>query len=102
MGMGYKTAMTLLYAVGVAQTFIFNKRWSFRHQGPTSSAFRRYMIAYGTGYVVNYFALWFFVDKLEIPHQWVQGVVIFVLAGTLFFMQRYWVFPTGPDGAKSP
>ncbi|MBV5310569.1 GtrA family protein, partial [Chromatium okenii] len=31
-GMGYKSAMSLLYIVGVAQTFIFNRSWSFRHQ----------------------------------------------------------------------
>ncbi|MBS0543123.1 MAG: GtrA family protein, partial [Proteobacteria bacterium] len=32
-GMEHKLAMTLLYAVGVAQTFVFNKRWSFGHGG---------------------------------------------------------------------
>ncbi len=30
-GMGHKTAMTLLYAVGVSLTFLLNRNWSFRH-----------------------------------------------------------------------
>lgn len=39
--MEHKMAMTLLYGIGVAQTFIFNKRWSFRHgemHGPANDA----------------------------------------------------------------
>ena len=93
MGMGHKTVMSLLYGVGVLQTFFFNKRWSFRHQGSTTPALRRYIIAYGMGYAVNIFALWYFVDKLRFPHQWVQGAMVFVVAGVIFLMQRYWVFP---------
>jgi len=91
-GMGHKTAMTLLYGIGVLQTFVFNKRWSFRHEGPTPIALRRYITAYGVGYAINYLALWILVDKLGLPHQWVQGFMIFALAGMLFLMQKYWVF----------
>ncbi len=29
-GVGHKTAMILLYAVGVSLTFLFNRKWSFR------------------------------------------------------------------------
>ena len=96
-GMGHKTAMTLLYGVGVLQTFIFNKRWSFSHQGPTKTALRRYIISYCIGYAINYIALWGLVDKLGFPHQWVQVVMIFLLASMLFTLQRYWVFSTEPE-----
>ena len=99
--MGHKTAMTLLYGVGVLQTFVFNKRWSFRHQGPATLALRRYIVSYGLGYVINILVLWVFVDKLEFQHQWVQGIMIFVLAAMLFVLQRYWVFPAESDGAKT-
>jgi putative flippase GtrA len=91
-GMGHKTTMTLLYAVGVAQTFYFNRRWSFSHDGQVSSAFVRYLTAYALGYVFNLAVLMILVDRWGWPHQWVQGVMIFVLAGMLFLMQRYWVF----------
>jgi len=91
-GMGHKTAMTLLYAVGVAQTFLFNRKWSFGHNGMISSAFLRYIAAYAFGYVFNLAMLVLLVDQWGWPHQWVQGVMIFVLAGMLFLLQRYWVF----------
>jgi len=91
-GMGHKTAMTLLYAVGVAQTFYFNRKWSFGHNGVISSAFLRYIAAYAFGYVFNLVMLLLLVDQWGWPHLWVQGTMIFVLAGMLFLLQRYWVF----------
>lgn len=92
-GMGHKTAMTLLYVIGVLQTFHFNRRWSFGHEGRGSSAFVRYATAYLTGYALNLVALLLLVDQLGWPHQWVQGGMILALAVMLFLLQRYWVFP---------
>lgn len=98
LGMGYKSAMTLLYVVGVAQTFIFNKKWSFRHGGNAAGAFTRYATAYAAGYALNLFALWLFVDRMGVPHQIVQGIMIVTLAVFLFLAQKYWVFT--PDMRK--
>jgi len=94
LGMGHKSAMTLLYVVGVAQTFIFNKKWSFRHGGNAAGAFTRYATAYAAGYVLNLFALWLFVDRMGFPHQIVQGIMIVTLAVFLFLAQKFWVFAT--------
>ncbi|MBN8441190.1 MAG: GtrA family protein [Thauera sp.] len=91
-GMEHKLAMTLLYAVGVAQTFIFNKRWSFRHAGAHGTAFARYCIAYAAGYFINLAALFILVDRLGYAHQLVQGVMILALAAMLFMLQKFWVF----------
>lgn len=91
-GMEHKLAMTLLYAVGIAQTFIFNKRWSFRHAGAHGTAFVRYCIAYAAGYFINLAALFILVDRLGYAHQLVQGVMILALAAMLFMLQKFWVF----------
>ncbi len=91
-GMGHKTAMTLLYAVGVLLTFLFNRKWSFRHDGAASPAMLRYFAVYGFGYALNFFVLLVLVDHLRLPHEIVQGVMIFALAVMLFLLQRYWVF----------
>jgi putative flippase GtrA len=92
-----KLAMTLLYAAGVAQTFVFNKRWSFRHGGLHGPAFVRYCAAYAIGYVVNFLALLLLVDRLRYPHQLVQGVMIVLLALMLFALQKFWVFRPAPS-----
>ena len=92
-GLGPKLAMSLLYGIGVLQTFLFNKRWTFGHQGAHGPVFVRYCIVYSLGYVVNLLTLIVLVDQAGLPHQWVQGVMILVVAVMLFTAQRYWVFP---------
>jgi putative flippase GtrA len=87
-----KTAMTLLYVVGVVQTFLFNKRWSFRHGGMHGPAFVRYCISYGLGYVINLLVLLVAVDHFHYPHEIVQGIMVLSLAVMLFLLQKFWVF----------
>ena len=91
-GIEPKLAMTLLYVAGVAQTFAFNKRWSFRHSGTRVPAFARYCAAYLLGYALNFLALLILVDRLGYPHQLVQGVMVLALAVMLFVLQKFWVF----------
>ena len=93
LGLGPKLAMSLLYGIGVLQTFLFNKRWTFGHRGAHGSVFARYCFVYGLGYAVNLLALILLVDQAGLQHQWVQGVMILVVAVVLFTAQRYWVFP---------
>lgn len=88
-----KLAMSLLYGIGVLQTFVFNKRWSFRFAGAPAPALVRYAAVYALGYVINFMALILLVDHAGLPHQLVQGVMILVVAVMLFIAQRYWVFP---------
>jgi len=92
LGMGPKLAMSLFYGVGVIQTFVFNKQWSFRFNGAAAPALVRYATTYAFCYVINFSALMLLVDQMELPHQWVQGVMIVVIAIMLFLAQRYWVF----------
>nr|WP_315202817.1 GtrA family protein [uncultured Albidiferax sp.] len=91
-GMGHKLAMSLLYCLGVAQTFYFNRRWTFEHSGHMSSALIRYISVYGLGYIFNLAMLVLLVDRLGLPHQWVQATAVFVIAAFLFLAQKIWVF----------
>lgn len=94
LGMGHKVAMSILYLIGIMQTFVFNKRWSFKYQGTVSTALIRYWIVYASGYFLNLFVLMILVDQLGFPHQLVQGVMILVLAILIFLAQKFWVFRT--------
>jgi putative flippase GtrA len=93
LGMGPKTAMSVLYVLGVAQTFLFNRTWSFGHDGALHGAFARYVASYAFGYLLNLAVLWIAVDRMGLPHQIVQGVMIVTLAFFLFLLQKFWVFP---------
>ncbi|NCC30514.1 MAG: GtrA family protein [Chloroflexia bacterium] len=98
-GVGHKSAMSLLFAVGTVQTFIFNKNWTFAHCGFLQASFFRYVAAYSLAYLLNLTALLILVDNLGYPHQAVQGVMILILALMLFLLQKYWVFRV-PTPAK--
>ncbi len=101
-GLGHKTAMTLLYILGVLQTFVFNRRWTFRHQGRMPKALLRYLASYGFSYFFNLAMLIIMVDILGLPHQIVQGILILIIAGLLFLLQKYWVFPDTTELSLAP
>ncbi len=92
LGMGPKLAMSLLYGVGVLQTFVFNKKWSFRFQGDVTPALVRYFSVCVVGYVINFLMLLLFVDQMGLPHHWVMGVLVLFMALFFFVAQKFWVF----------
>lgn len=91
-GMAPKLVMTLLYATGVAASFIFNRGWTFRHGGAVQRPMARYIATYAIGYVFNLAALFGFSDLLGLPHQGVMFVLVFVTACIIFALQKFWVF----------
>ena len=100
-GVGPKLAMTLLYIVGVLQTFVFNKKWSFSFSGEVAPALRRYAAVYATVYVINYFALTLLVDQAGLSHQWVMAGLVLFMALFLFLAQKFWVFRQESSVARS-
>lgn len=92
-GLSPKIAMSLLYLVGVVQTFFFNRKWSFRFNGPMASSLIRYLLAYAGGYLLNMIILIILVDHVGFSHQIIQGLTILLIAIFLFIAQKLWVFP---------
>lgn len=100
---GHKTSMTVIFMVGLVQTFFLNRRWTFRYESNSGCSFWRYVAAYCVAYLLNLAALSFFVDWLGAPHALVQGIAIPIVAAGLFLAQRYWVFaePERSSGSDS-
>ncbi|TDP74633.1 GtrA family protein [Roseateles toxinivorans] len=92
LGASPKLAMSLVYLVGVAQTFVFNKGWTFAHSGPSDQAFPRYVALYAFGYVTNWCLIELLVYRLGWPHQAVMGGLIVVMALFFFVGLKFWVF----------
>lgn len=97
LGVGPKTAMTVLYILGVLQTFVFNKKWSFRFAGAATPALVRYATVYVLGYVIQFLTLMVLVDQVGLPHQWVMAGLILFMAVFLFMGQKFWVFRQMPS-----
>jgi putative flippase GtrA len=95
-------AMTVTYCSGVVIGFALNRRFTFRFSGDKGFAFLRYVGAYLVGYLVNLAGLWLLADRCGIPHEIVQGGMIFAIAALLFLLQKYWVFPDRAPYSASP
>jgi putative flippase GtrA len=100
-----KLAVTLLYPVAVLIGYLSHARYSFRFAGRKAWALARYVTAYATAYGVNELMLYGLTDRLGFPHQAVQAAAIFVNAGLLFLLLKFFVFPQprerprrAPDG----
>ena len=96
-----KIAMTFLYLVGASASFFANRRWTFSHRGSVATGGVRFAVAHVLGYLLNLSILSLFVDRLGYPHQYVQAVAILVVAGFLFVLFRWFVFPQARKGPEA-
>lgn len=88
-----KVAITLLYPVGATTAYFGHSKYSFSHQGTKRHAQWRYIAAHLISYGVNYLMLYILWEKFNFSHQAVQAAAIFVCAGVLFLLFKYFVFP---------
>jgi putative flippase GtrA len=90
-GVGHKASMSLLYLIGVVQTYFFNKQWTFRDKS-SHKVFLTYIIINLVLYGINLASMIFWVDYLKFPHQIIQGFMIIIIAGIFFFLQKKFIF----------
>ncbi|WP_300394263.1 GtrA family protein [Henriciella sp.] len=96
-------AVTILFGLGTVISFVGNRRFTFRGSGNNRQAGLRYAVTYFLGYLLNLSILFVFVDHFGLPHQAVQAVAIFIVAGVMFLLSKYYVFSSSPSqGEDSP
>lgn len=93
LGVDPKLAVTVLYPLSATAGFFAHFRYSFAYREGYPGAALRYSMAHCLGYGVNVAMLYVFSDVMKLPHQAVQAAAIFVVAGVLFLIFRYFVFP---------
>ena len=91
-GIEPKITMTFMYIIGACISYIANKKITFNYKGNRIGLGVRYLIAHLFGYLLNFFILSIFVDRLAYSHQIVQGVAVFVVAAFLFVVLNLFVF----------
>lgn len=87
-----KVAISILYFVGIGVSYIGNKNFTFSQTRNHSYTRIRYFALYLIGYLLNLILIYWLVDLLGFPHQYVQFFLIFVVAILLFLGLRFWVF----------
>ena len=92
-GVDPKVVITILYPIGVVTAYFGHSKYSFYYRGRDTNALLRYCISHLVGYSMNFLLLFILSDKLKFPHQAVQAFAIVAVAGILFLMFKYFVFP---------
>ena len=88
-----KMVVSLMYPIGAATAYFGHAKYAFSFKCCHSHGLVRYAIAHSIGYGANIGMLYLLWNQLGFPHQLVQAVAIVVVAGVLFFLFRYFVFP---------
>ena len=87
-----KLAVSFVYPAAALVGYFGNSRYAFSYSGSHVKGLWRYFIAHLIGYSINIFILYVFVDLIGYSHISVQAAAIFVVAGVLFLLFRYYVF----------
>ncbi len=90
-GLGHKTAMTGLYAVGMVVSFYINRKWTFRGTGTIRRSAVRFFITMVMGYAINFLLLFVFVDLFGFAHQLIQAFAIALMAVYFFLLNKWYV-----------
>lgn len=105
LGLSPLTTVTVFYPLSVLAGYFAHRRHTFRRlaQGLEGGILARYIAVYVAGYLINAGMLQLLHEKLGYPHQWVQALAIFLVAGFLFVAMKLWVFtnPKTPETARS-
>ncbi|MBD3815351.1 MAG: GtrA family protein [Halothiobacillus sp.] len=91
LGVNPEVAVTFMYPIGATLAYFGHAKYTFakRH---SARGVGRYVIAHVIGYSVNLGLLYFLSTRLGFPHQLVQIAAIFIVAGVLFVLFKYYVF----------
>lgn len=92
-GLDPKIAISILYPVGATTAYWGHSKYSFAYKGKSTHVLMRYIVAHMISYGVNFLMLYILWEKFKFPHQAVQAAAIFVCAGVLFLIFKYFVFP---------
>ncbi len=92
LGLGVKQAATLVFAIGILYSFLFNKAFVFRGSAAPRAALLRYTLVYIAAWAINMLCLELFVGRLHFRHHIVQAVLVAVIGFGIFVALKLFVF----------
>src|SRR5579871_1005673 len=100
LGVNYLVALPLGYAVGALNSYLLNRRWTFRaHDIAHTTAGTRFAIVQVAAIAVNELLLYVFVHHLGVDKIASQAILTVPVLVVTFVANRYWSFarPAAPD-----
>lgn len=91
-GISDMAANAMGYGAGLIQSFILNKRWTFRYDGPVLSKIIRFIVVIGLAYVANLAVVLGAIFILSINSYIAQALGIPVYTVVSYLGCRWYVF----------
>ena len=81
------------YAIGMALSFVLNKRWAFRHDGPVFAALARFIAVLGVAYAANLAVVLSAIHWFSLDSYVSQALGVPVYAVLSYIGSRRYAFP---------
>jgi putative flippase GtrA len=101
LGVPYLLASAIAFAVGALNSYVLNRRWTFRSRGRPGPEVLRFGIVQCVGLGVDVGLLDVLTQDVGIHHLIAQAIVFPVASAVTFLLSRQWAFRAQPSGVSS-
>lgn len=88
----YLFSSLIAHIIGVTNSFIWNKKWTFKSNGNLLNEFFKFNLVYAVIFVVNLVLLVLFVEKFRFNPKIAGVFALGICAMISFFGHKYWSF----------
>lgn len=88
----YLQALIFSHIIGVANSYLWNNRWTFQQKKYKASSAIKFMSVYVVTFIVNLFLLTILVDTIEMNKLIAQAIALLFTTLVSFFGHKYWSF----------
>jgi putative flippase GtrA len=96
-GMHYLLASSLAFAFGALNSYVLNRRWTFRSRDRRLPEALRFGVVQCVGLGVDVCLLYALVQSVGIQHLIAQALVFPVASALTFLLSRNWAFAGGRE-----
>jgi putative flippase GtrA len=88
----YLIALFIAHVIGVANSFFWNKYWTFKSKNKYHAEILRFVLVYAFTFIINVILLSLAVSKYHINAKIAQALILFLVTLISFFGHKYWSF----------
>jgi putative flippase GtrA len=95
-GVHYLLASSVAFAAGALNSYVFNRRWTFRSRGRLAPEALRFAVVQLVGLGLDVTLLYALVEHIGLHHLIAQALVFPIASAATFGLSRYWAFRAAP------
>ena len=89
LGLHYSLALALSYGVGIINSYVWNRQWTFSSKGNIYREAWKFALVYINSYVINLLLMFYFIEKVGIATE-ISVVITLILTTIISFAGHKW------------